>query len=157
MSEINSIDIAERLEDDIDYSVIPDELEPRIVKAKRTRKPMSEENKQKMRESMARARIVREANAKNKAEINNKFKEKVNTINNLDAVIERKILERKANKPPKEPKPEKIKEPKPPKQPKEEKLIKKKEMIEHIVNEKLKSYKPIKAPESDFKLIQRFF
>lgn len=154
MSENNSIDIAERKDNDLDYTVIPDVPEPEIVKAKRTRKPMSEENKQKMRESMARARIVREANAKNKTEINNKFKEKVNTINNLDAVIERKILERKANKPPKV---EKIKEPKPPKQPKEDKLLKKKEMIEFIVNEKLKSYKPIKAPESDFKLIQRFF
>ena len=154
MSENNSIDIAERKDDDLDYTEIPDPIEPQIVKAKRTRKPMSEENKQKMRESMARARIVREANAKNKTEINNKFKEKVNTINNLDAVIERKILERKANKPPKA---EKVKEPKPPKQPKEDKLLKKKEMIEFIVNEKLKSYKPIKAPESDFKLIQRFF
>ena len=154
MSENNSIDIAERKDDDLDYTEIPDQIEPQIVKAKRTRKPMSEENKQKMRESMARARIVREANAKNKTEINNKFKEKVNTINNLDAVIERKILERKANKPPKA---EKVKEPKPPKQPKEDKLLKKKEMIEFIVNEKLKSYKPIKAPESDFKLIQRFF
>jgi len=156
MSEINSIEIPERKDNDLDYIEKPDVVQPEIVKAKRTRKPMSEENKQKMRESMARARIVREANAKNKTEINNKFKEKVNTINNLDAVIERKILERKANKPPKEPK---IKEPKPEKvkQPKEEKLIKKKEMIEHIVNEKLKSYKPIKAPESDFKLIQRFF
>ena len=154
MSENNSIDIAERKDNDFDYTEIPDTIEPQIVKAKRTRKPMSEENKQKMRESMARARIVREANAKNKTEINNKFKEKVNTINNLDAVIERKILERKANKPPKA---EKVKEPKPPKQPKEDKLLKKKEMIEFIVNEKLKSYKPIKAPESDFKLIQRFF
>ena len=154
MSEINSIDIAERKDDDLEYIEKPDVIEPQIMKAKRTRKPMSEENKQKMRESMARARIVREANAKNKAEINNKFKEKVNTINNLDAVIERKILERKANKPPKEPKPEKVKAPKPPK---EEKIQKKKEMIEYIINEKLKSYKPIKAPESDFKLIQRFF
>ena len=154
MSENNSIDIAERKDNDLDYTEIPDPIDPQIVKAKRTRKPMSEENKQKMRESMARARIVREANAKNKTEINNKFKEKVNTINNLDAVIERKILERKANKPPKA---EKVKEPKPPKQPKEDQLLKKKEMIEFIVNEKLKSYKPIKAPESDFKLIQRFF
>ena len=137
MSENNSIDIAERKDNDLDYTEIPDPIEPQIVKAKRTRKPMSEENKQKMRESMARARIVREANAKNKTEINNKFKEKVNTINNLDAVIERKILERKANKPPKA---EKVKEPKPPKQPKEDKLLKKKEKIEFIVNEKLKSY-----------------
>ena len=151
MSENNSIDIAERQENDLDYSVIPDVVEPQITKAKRTRKPMSEENKQKMRESMARARIIKIENAKNKAEINNKFKEKVNTIENLDAVIERKILEKipvKKEKPPKEPKI---------KLDKEVKLKQKKEMIEYIVNEKLKSYKPIKQPESDFKLIQRFF
>ena len=151
MSENNSIDIAERQENDLDYSVIPDVVEPQIIKAKRTRKPMSEENKQKMRESMARARIIKIENAKNKAEINNKFKEKVNTIENLDAVIERKILEKipvKKEKPPKEPKI---------KLDKEVKLKQKKEMIEYIVNEKLKSYKPIKQPESDFKLIQRFF
>ena len=151
MSENNSIDIAERKENDLDYSVIPDPIEPQIIKAKRTRKPMSEENKQKMRESMARARIIKIENAKNKAEINNKFKEKVNTIENLDAVIERKILEKipvKKEKPPKEPKI---------KLDKEVKLKQKKEMIEYIVNEKLKAYKPIKQPESDFKLIQRFF
>lgn len=151
MSENNSIDIAERQENDLDYSVIPDPIEPQIIKAKRTRKPMSEENKQKMRESMARARIIKIENAKNKAEINNKFKEKVNTIENLDAVIERKILEKipvKKEKPPKEPKI---------KLDKEVKLKQKKEMIEYIVNEKLKAYKPIKQPESDFKLIQRFF
>jgi hypothetical protein len=151
MSENNSIDIAERQENDLDYSVIPDVIEPQIIKAKRTRKPMSEENKQKMRESMARARIIKIENAKNKAEINNKFKEKVNTIENLDAVIERKILEKipvKKEKPPKEPKI---------KVDKEVKLKQKKEMIEYIVNEKLKAYKPIKQPESDFKLIQRFF
>ena len=151
MSENNSIDIAERKENDLDYSVIPDPIEPQIIKAKRTRKPMSEENKQKMRESMARARIIKIENAKNKAEINNKFKEKVNTIENLDAVIERKILEKipvKKEKPPKEPKI---------KVDKEVKLKQKKEMIEYIVNEKLKAYKPIKQPESDFKLIQRFF
>lgn len=151
MSENNSIDIAERQENDLDYSVIPDPIEPQVIKAKRTRKPMSEENKQKMRESMARARIIKIENAKNKAEINNKFKEKVNTIENLDAVIERKILEKipvKKEKPPKEPKI---------KLDKEVKLKQKKEMIEYIVNEKLKAYKPIKQPESDFKLIQRFF
>lgn len=149
MSENNSIDIAERLDDDIDYTVIPDELEPQIVKAKRTRKPMSEENKQKMRESMARARIVKEANAKNKAEINNKFKEKVHTIENLDAVIERKIIEKIP-----------VKEPKPTKN-KEEKTQKKKQLIETIINdtlnERLKSYKPVKPKLSDFQLIQRLF
>lgn len=94
MSENNSIDIAERQDNDLDYTVIPDPIEPQIIKAKRTRKPMSEENKKKMRESMARARIIKIENAKNKAEINNKFKEKVHTIENLDAVIERKILEK---------------------------------------------------------------
>ena len=85
---------------------------------------MSEENKQKMRESIAKARLVKIANAKSKNEINNKFKEKVNTIENLDAVIERKILEKipvKKEKPPKEPKI---------KLDKEVKLKQKKEMIE---------------------------
>lgn len=151
MSENNSIDIAERQDNDLDYTVIPDPIEPQIIKAKRTRKPMSEENKKKMRESMARARIIKIENAKNKAEINNKFKEKVHTIENLDAVIERKILEKipvKKDKVPKEPKI---------KLDKEVKIKQKKEMIEYIVNEKLKSYKPIKPQESDFKLIQRFF
>ena len=145
MSENNSIEIPERKEEDLDYTVIPDVPEPQIVKPKRTRKPMSEENKQKMRESLARARNVKIANAKTKAEINNKFKEKVHTIENLDAVIERKIIEKIP-----------VKEPKPTKN-KEDKIQRKKEMIEYIVNEKLKSYKPIKPKLTDFQLIQRLF
>jgi hypothetical protein len=149
MSDNNSIEIPERKEDDIDYAIIPDPIEPEIVKAKRTRKPMSEENKKKMRESMARARIVKEANARNKAEINNKFKEKVHTIENLDAVIERKIIEKIP-----------VKEPKPTKN-KEEKAQKKKILIETLINdtlnEKLKTYKPIKPKLTDFQLIQRLF
>jgi hypothetical protein len=153
MSENNSIDIPERKEEDLDYTEKPDVIQPEIMKPKRTRKPMSEENKQKMRESMARARIVREANAKNKAEINNKFKEKVHTIENLDAVIERKITEKIP-----------IKEPKPTKN-KEEKTKKKKQLIETIINDtlneklndKLKLYKPVKPKLSDFQLIQRLF
>ena len=145
MSENISIEIPERKEEDLDYIVIPDVPEPEIVKPKRTRKPMSEENKQKMRESLARARNVKIANAKTKAEINNKFKEKVHTIENLDAVIERKIIEKIP-----------VKEPKPTKN-KEDKIQRKKEMIEYIVNEKLKSYKPIKPKLTDFQLIQRLF
>jgi hypothetical protein len=149
MSENISIEIPERKEEDLDYIVIPDVPEPEIVKPKRTRKPMSEENKQKMRESLARALNVKIANAKTKAEINNKFKEKVHTIENLDAVIERKIIEKIP-----------VKVPKPTKN-KEEKTQKKKQLIETIINdtlnEKLKSYKPVKPKLTDFQLIQRLF
>ena len=115
------------------------------MKPKSKRKPLSEEAKQKKRDILVQSRKIRSENVKNKQENEKKFKEKVHIIENLEDVIEKKIKDKIPEKPVK------------PKKDKTEKLLKKKELIERIVEEKLKGFKKAKEPESDFKLIQRFF
>lgn len=115
---------------------------------KKTRKPLSEENKQKKRDLLAKSRLVKTVNAQNKVEIEKKYKEKLNTIDNLDTIIEKKVIEKipvKTTKPPKD------------KAKKQEDRIK---QIDDIVNirleQKLKSYKPVKQM-TDLDLIKKFF
>ena len=138
---INTDTKPEKKEDDIDAEI------DRVLamKPKPKRKPLSEEAKQKKRDILAESRKIRVANVKNKHETEKKFKEKVNIIENLDEVIEKKIKDKI---------PEKLVKPK---KDKTEKLQRKKELIESIVEEKIKGLKKAKEPESDFKLIQRFF
>ncbi len=135
---INTDTKPEKKEDDIDAEI------DRVLsmKPKSKRKPLSEEAKQKKRDILAESRKIRVANVKNKHETEKKFKEKVNIIENLDDVIEKKIKDKIPVKPKKD---------------KTEKLQRKKELIESIVEEKIKGFKKAKEPESDFKLIQRFF
>ena len=135
---INTDTKPEKKEDDIDAEI------DRVLamKPKSKRKPLSEEAKQKKRDILAESRKIRVANVKNKHETEKKFKEKVNIIENLEEVIEKKIKDKIPVKPKKD---------------KTEKLQKKKELIESIVEEKLIGFKKAKQPESDFKLIQRFF
>jgi hypothetical protein len=138
---INTDSKPDKKEDDIDAEI------DRVLamKPKSKRKPLSEEAKQKKRDILAESRKIRVANVKNKHETEKKFKEKVNIIENLDEVIEKKIKDKIPEKPVKL------------KKDKTEKLQKKKELIESIVEEKIKGFKKAKEPESDFKLIQRFF
>jgi hypothetical protein len=135
---INTDTKPDKKEDDIDAEI------DRVLamKPKTKRKPLSEEAKQKKRDILAESRKIRVANVKNKHETEKKFKEKVNIIENLEEVIEKKIKDKIPVKPKKD---------------KTEKLQKKKELIESIVEEKLIGFKKAKQPESDFKLIQRFF
>ena len=137
-SVINTDTKPEHKEDDIDAEI--DKV--LAMKPKAKRKPLSEEAKQKKRDILAESRKIRVANVKNKHETEKKFKEKVNIIENLEEVIEKKIKDKIPLKPKKD---------------KTEKLQKKKELIESIVEEKLIGFKKAKQPESDFKLIQRFF
>ena len=109
------------------------------------RKPLSDEVKEQKRLSLQKAREAKTNKSLNKKEIETKFKEKVKVIENLDELIEKKVKEKIH---------EKIKKPI---KDKTEKEKKKKELIETIVDEKLKDYKKPKKQESDFKLIQRFF
>lgn len=135
---INTDSKPDKKEDDIDAEI------DRVLamKPKSKRKPLSEEAKQKKRDILAESRKIRVANVKNKHETEKKFKEKVNIIENLEEVIEKKIKDKIPVKPKKD---------------KTEKLQRKKELIESIVEEKIKGFKKAKEPESDFKLIQRFF
>ena len=139
---INNIDINTKNNDnDIDADI----EKVLSMKPKSKRKPLSEEAKQKKRDILVQSRKIRSENVKNKQENEKKFKEKVHIIENLEDVIEKKIKDKIPEKPVK------------PKKDKTEKLLKKKELIERIVEEKLKGFKKAKEPESDFKLIQRFF
>ena len=139
----NTIDNIEKL-DDIDAE-IDKVLAMKPIKTKQIRKPLSEEAKQKKRETLAKARQIRNDNLGKKVETEKQFKEKVQIIENLDEIIEKKIKEKipvKIIKPVKD---------------KSFKIQQKKELIESIVDDKLKGFKKTKQPESDFKLIQRFF
>ena len=119
-----------------------------MKKEKKPRKPLSEENKQKKRDILAKSRMIRTTNAQNKVEVEKKYKEKLNTIENLDVIIEKKVIEKipiKTVKPVKD----KIKK-------QEEKL----KLIDDIVNirleQKMKNYKPVKIM-TDLDLIKKFF
>ena len=119
-----------------------------MKKEKKPRKPLSEENKQKKRDILAKSRMIRTTNAQNKIEVEKKYKEKLNTIENLDVIIEKKVIEKipiKTVKPVKD----KIKK-------QEEKL----KLIDDIVNirleQKMKNYKPVKIM-TDLDLIKKFF
>ena len=84
---INTDTKLEKKEDDIDAEI------DRVLamKPKSKRKPLSEEAKQKKRDILAESRKIRVANVKNKHETEKKFKEKVNIVENLDEVIEKKL------------------------------------------------------------------
>ena len=58
-----------------------------MKKEKKPRKPLSEENKQKKRDILAKSRMIRTTNAQNKIEVEKKYKEKLNTIENLDVIF----------------------------------------------------------------------
>lgn len=137
---------AGNIDNDIDAEI--DKVLAMTVKTKKPRKPLSEENKQKKRDLLAKSRLVRTTNAINKVETEKKYKEKLNTIDNLDTIIENKVIEKL---PVKKVKPVKDKTKK------HEERIK---LIDDIVNvrleQKLKSYKPMKAM-SDLDLIKKFF
>lgn len=137
--------ITENKGDDIDAEI---EKVLKMTPMKKTRKPLSEENKQKKRDLLAKSRLVKTVNAQNKVEIEKKYKEKLHTIDNLDTIIEKKVIEKlpiKAEKPVKD------------KTKKHEDRIK---LIDDIVNvrleQKLKSYKPVKTM-TDLDLIKKFF
>lgn len=137
--------ITENKGDDIDAEI---EKVLKMTPMKKTRKPLSEENKQKKRDLLAKSRLVKTVNAQNKVEIEKKYKEKLHTIDNLDTIIEKKVIEKlpiKAEKPVKD------------KTKKQEDRIK---LIDDIVNvrleQKLKSYKPVKTM-TDLDLIKKFF
>jgi hypothetical protein len=115
------------------------------VKIIKKRKPMSDEDKEKRRASLQKAREAKKLKGESKVETEKQFKEKIQSIDNIDKIIEQKL---KSVVPIKKEKV--IKD-------KSEKLNKKKQLIENIVEEKLKGYKQAKQPESDFKLIQKFF
>ena len=119
-----------------------------MKKEKKTRKPLTEEAKQKKRDILAKSRMIRTENAKNKVEVEKKYKEKVNKIENLDEIIEKKIIEKipiKTVKPVKD---------------KVQKQADKLKFIDDIVNirleQKMKNYKPVKIM-SDLDLIKKFF
>lgn len=122
-------------------------IEPQ-PKKKQIRKPLSEEQKERKRESLAKARQIRTERYKNKVTEQNEFKERVKTICNLNEIIDRKVKE---SIPVKEPKI------KPPKPSKEEKQAKRIELIDKIVTEKLSQYKPPERKISDLELIKRLF
>jgi hypothetical protein len=114
-----------------------------VAKKKQIRKPLSEEQKEKKTEILAKARQVRTDKSKTNIINETEFKERVKTISNLDDIITRKVKE---SIPVKEPKL---------KPTKEEKEAKRLELIDKIVSEKLSQYKPPKL--SDLELIKRLF
>ena len=111
------------------------------AKKKQIRKPLSEEQKEKKREVLAKARLVRSEKYKSKVVDESEFKERVNTISNLDDIITRKVKEsipiKKTKLSP------------------EEKEARQNAIIDKIVNDKLKQYKPPKI--SDLELVKRLF
>ena len=68
-------EIKENKVDDIDAEI--DKV--LAMTPKKKRKPLSEENKQKKRELLAKSRLVRTVNAQNKVEVEKKYKEKLRT------------------------------------------------------------------------------
>jgi hypothetical protein len=112
-----------------------------IAKKKQIRKPLSEEQKEKKREILAKARSVRAEKSKSKVVNESEFKERVNTISNLDDIITRKVKEsipiKKTKLSP------------------EETEARQNAIIDKIVNDKLKQYKPPKI--SDLELVKRLF
>ena len=116
------------------------------MKKKQVRKPLTEEAKMKKRDILAKARDAKNNKVKDKIQVDFNFKQKVETLENLETIIDRKLTEKKAKKEPKN---------------KVDKAEQKKKMIDDLVESKLasvlKGYKQAKQPESDFKLIQQFF
>lgn len=64
---------AGNIDNDIDAEI--DKVLAMTVKTKKPRKPLSEENKQKKRDLLAKSRLVRTTNAINKVETEKKYKE----------------------------------------------------------------------------------
>lgn len=113
-------------------------------KPKKKYKPYSEEVLTKKREQLAVARAMRKEKYSEQAKEREELKTKVQQIKDLDIIIESKIKEKIVTT---EPKPQKDKT---------AKQEAKKKMIESLIEEKLKNYKP-KKQLTDFQLIQRFF
>ena len=119
--------------------------DPTVKIIKKTRKPLSDEALEKRKETLKKAREVKKLKGESKIETEKKFKEKIQSIDNIDKIIEQKL---KSVIPIKKEKVAKDKS---------QKIIKKKQLIEEIVEEKLKGYKQAKPRPSDFELVTRFF
>ena len=72
-TEKPTTEIKENKVDDIDAEI--DKV--LAMTPKKKRKPLSEENKQKKRDLLAKSRLVRTVNAQNKVEVEKKYKEKL--------------------------------------------------------------------------------
>jgi len=145
---MEELTVVDNIDNKVDSVQTIDNSQPNTqpMKKKQVRKPLSEEAKAKKREILAKAREVRTNKFHDKIQVDFDFKKKVENLENLETIIDRKITEKKAKKEPKN---------KADKQEQKNKMIN--DLVEAKLTERLKGYKSAKEPESDFKLIQKFF